>query len=159
MVKRSLVLVPSVLVLLAGGCADAGSTGPAAPAVTEAATAAAVPLGSYDLAATISSSDPAWGDLAGTRYTGVLNIEGQGPEGAVGTFATLEITRPDGSEDQVGPGAIRGYRDARGRLVLELSTSAFHLDLFPVETVTGLGGTFFTGGHISGPFTAVLRPE
>lgn len=117
--------------------------------------------GAYDLTATITGFDPAWGDLTGYLYTAVLTFEHdpRAAGGIGGTFSEFRLTGPGGEEDWVRSGALTGYFDFFGRLTIVLVSDHFHFQLTPAGDLLGpaIQGSFFTGGHIGGPFTAVRR--
>lgn len=122
--------------------------------------AAGAVIGVYDLTASITSFDPAWGDLTGYGYAAVLTFRrdpGQ-PAGIGGTFSEFRVTGTEGDEDRRASGTITSYFD-RGSVVLELVHQNGHFTLFPAGNVgdSVIEGTFFQGGHIGGPFTAERR--
>ena len=124
--------------------------------------------GVYDLTAPITGFDPAWGDLTGYLYTGVLTFrrDARYAPGIGGTFSDFRVTGPEGESvltggNGSGSGIITSFFYGE-RLIIELVGDYFHFELSPEnvpENVLGsvVLGSFFTGGHIGGTFTAERR--
>jgi hypothetical protein len=116
----------------------------------------------YDLVASITRFDPAWGDLTGYSYTGVVTLQRDPRQrrGLVGKFEDLRLRGPDNTFVYDGyDGPVMSSIDFSGRLVIELR----HFTLV-VATPTGdilpspiIEGTFASGGFDSGKFTARRR--
>lgn len=134
---------------------------------------ASAPWGLYDLEATILTFDPAWGDLTGWRYTGILRPEADPaqPGSIGGTYSALISVAPDGEwyftgGDGTGTGVVRSYfAQPGGVLDLELASDFFTMDLFPRDLSvpadslpSRLEGTFWHAGMIGGTFVAERRP-
>jgi hypothetical protein len=124
--------------------------------------------GVYDLAALITSFDPAWGEhLEGYRYTAVLTlVEAYGGRPWFrGTYADLRLIGPGGDSYPVtDTGVVTGSIDPDGRVVMELVGDGDHIGLtLIVATVDPWGsvidGSFGCCGHIGGTFTVQRREE
>jgi hypothetical protein len=134
---------------------------------SDAATITVVGTGSgvYDLTATVTSFDPAWGyDMAGNQYTATLSFGSDAPptSGIVGAFSDLRLTGTDIEPHAPMSGVIIG-RAHRGRIEIELEVTgggnSFHLSLLPDGAVFGpvMHGMFGCCGHVGGSFTAARR--
>ena len=118
--------------------------------------------GTYELEARITDFDPVWGvDLTGYRYTSVLTFQQDSTSTAVliGRFERFQAIQPDG---EVWSGQLSGYI-AGQRSGFELVGNYFHWTAFIKSIAAPVGdelaspffeGSFFTGGHISGTFSA-----
>jgi hypothetical protein len=117
------------------------------------------PAGDYDLTAKITLFDPAWGDLTGYSYTGVLRF----PSSGIGaTWESFRLIDAAGVPSEwVSGGVITSYKDYAGRIVSELASSNFHIALIaPVTNAQDsrlVTGTWGCCGHIAGTFIARRR--
>ncbi len=158
-VSYSRLFLFALLLAAAGGCTV---TSPA-PAPQPPAPPQAIPekfkalTGVYDLTMTVGSFDPAWGDLTGHRYAGVLTLV----DGA-GSFSEMRRFNAAGENvyGPIGGSVTRGV--APDRTVLHLSTK---IDLY-VESIgePAQGQTasprfagHFGEGLVDGTFVATRR--
>jgi len=115
-------------------------------------------VGVYDLTASITSFDPAWGeDLTGYRYIAVLTLhEELGPPWTRGTYSDFHLVGPGGDSTDVAPGFVTGSLGF-GTVVLEVRNENFGLTLIVGTVASGfIDGSFFHA-HISGTFTLERR--
>jgi hypothetical protein len=119
--------------------------------------------GVYDLTGLITSSDPAWGIEDGTRYLATLTIaHARTASRFQGTFADFRVIGPTGDSLTAEPGVVQGNITPSGRVVIGLLYHGSPTSSWDAWGTLGSGtiaGTFFTGGHISGVFTAERRPQ
>jgi hypothetical protein len=119
--------------------------------------------GVYDLAALITSSDPAWGIEDGSTQTATLTIEHSRTAARFsGTFANFRAIAPGGDTLSAEPGGVRGNITPSGRVVISLFYQGSQTSSWDGWGMLGAGriaGTFFTGGHISGTFSAERRSQ
>jgi hypothetical protein len=118
--------------------------------------------GNYDLTASITGYDPAWGDLDGYRYTAVLTLPDEwGPPWLGGTYADLKLIGPGGDIHAVAnAGSVAGSIGHSGEFLIDLigDGNTIGVTLIVATRVSGsIGGTFGCCGHISGIFTAERR--
>jgi Bacterial Ig-like domain (group 2) len=119
--------------------------------------------GSYDLTASITSYDPAWGeDLDGYRYTAVLTLPEEWPSPQYeGTYADLKLISPGGDIYPVTEGgSVINSIGPGGEFLIELVSdgNSIGVTLIVESQVPGsFGGIFGCCGHISGIFTAERR--
>jgi hypothetical protein len=117
-------------------------------------------VGVYDLTASITSFDPAWGeDLTGYRYIAVLTLhEELGPPWTRGTYSDFHLVGPGGDSTDVAPGFVTGYLGF-GTVVLEVRNDHWQGLTLLVGTVAPgfIDGSFGCCGHIGGTFTAERR--
>lgn len=181
-VRSPAIAVCAVLIVACGeetllGVDGGASVSPGQPTETE--TALEIEAGVYDMTARITAFDPVWGDLTDYRYLSRLVLPA--PElmqpafdnnlrtwwGIIGTFEDLRSVLPTG-EEETAP-RRRGYIIAgrpRGEVVLELVDAHSGRSVFTLVPIRAgregpaikFEGHFGTGGHISGPFSAELRP-
>ena len=137
-----------------GGVAGDGGGGVPAPAGYPEI------VGVYDLTASITSFDPAWGeDLTGYRYIAVLTLhEELGPPWTRGTYADFHLVGPGGDSTDVAPGFVTGSLGL-GTVVLEVRNDHWSgLTLVVGTAASGfIDGSFGCCGHIGGTFTAERR--
>ena len=120
--------------------------------------------GVYDLTASITSSDPAWGIEDGTRQTAVITIRHPRDTPAfAGSYSDFLAIGPSGDSSDARysvPGFVTGSIDLDGRVVIELFSGQSQSSYWYGEgkLVSGkIVGRFGAGGHISGTFTAERR--
>jgi Tol biopolymer transport system component len=118
--------------------------------------------GVYDLTASVTDFDPAWGyDMSDYQYTAILRFEHDARfiPGIAGTFSDLRLTGLDVEPRAPMSGVITSTAHG-GRIVIELEVigdfTSFHLTLVPSGDLLGpvIQGRFGCCGHIGGPFTA-----
>jgi hypothetical protein len=130
-----------------------------ASARTIVSTLAGFPSGIYDLTATVTNFDAAWGDLTGYRYTAVLTFPGSAAGATWDNYRLIDAAGV--TSDWARNGTIDNYNDFAGRLVSELVSPNLHVVL--VEPVrNSIDSRLVTGhwgccGHIAGSFTATRR--
>ncbi|CAN5348922.1 hypothetical protein BH23GEM2_BH23GEM2_25990 [soil metagenome] len=165
-VSRCVVLTLGVLISVASGCSEptqpegVSTPPPAAPPSPPSPLNTDHIAGVYDLTATITSFDPAWGDLTGHRYIAVLTLAD-----GLGTFTDFRLLNAEG--ESLFPsqsGSVTREVDFAGRLVLYLGSSYRPLIVGSIAKPDGDGlgsprveGGFGAGGHISGTFVATRR--
>jgi hypothetical protein len=111
----------------------------------------------YDFGGPVESFDPAWGDLTGYRFSGVLTlVEGEG------TLNDVQFFNPAG-EGAPGPGGPITPRLVSGRTRLDVvgRLIGFVLDAIDEPAPGQMSSSRFNGrfvsGTLTGPFVAVLR--
>jgi hypothetical protein len=123
--------------------------------------------GVYDLTASITSSDPAWGIEDGTRHTGIIVIrhprDASAFAGSYSDFIAISSNGDSSDPRYSVPGFVTGSVDLDGRVVIELFSGQSQVSNWYGEGRLASGqivGDFGAGGHISGTFTATRRtPE
>ncbi len=117
--------------------------------------------GVYDLTMTVESFDPAWGDLTGHRYSGVLTLV----DGA-GSFSEMRLFNAAGENVSSAPSGgfvLRGVDPVADRTVLLVGTNI----VLVVESMgepeqaqrasPRFAGNFGAAFHIGGTFVATRR--
>lgn len=119
--------------------------------------------GTYDLAALITASDPAWGIPDSTQQIAVLTIrQVAGSTQLTGTFSGFTAVSP-GETYTAGPGsgALQGSIGSDGQVIIELTFAGSGTSYWYGRgwvTADAIRGAFGAGGHISGTFVARRRP-
>jgi len=119
--------------------------------------------GTYDLAALITASDPAWGIPDSTQQIAVLTIrQVAGSTLLTGTFSGFTAVS-HGETYSAGPGSgtLQGSIGSDGQVIIELTFAGSGTSYWYGKgwvTADAIRGDFGAGGHISGTFVARRRP-
>ena len=116
--------------------------------------------GVYDLTALVTTSDPAWGNMDGYRYTAVLTVEEWDPTWLRGKYADLKYVGPGFDAVAVNDTGSVTAREFHGRRVVELIGNRQRVGLaLLLDTLASgfIAGTFGCCGHIGGTFKATRR--
>jgi hypothetical protein len=164
--SHSRVFLSGLLMVIAGACGDSTPVAPTAPTIPVPAPspAAETPYkvtgltGVYDVSVTVDGFDPAWGDLTGYRFSGVLTLEdGAGSLSEFRLFDAAGEPAPSGPQD----GSVTP-RPSAGIALLQVGQLIhFYIESIDEQSPGQASSPRFSGrfwlGHVSGPFVAFRR--
>ncbi len=121
--RRRELLISLICATLTASCAGDGPLVPEANTGVDLGRAGRV-AGVYDLTATVRSA-PAFDDLTGFRYTGVIVLElnPQIPNGLFATVDQLRFVSPDGWDQPVAVTSAAAFVNERG-VVIEIRSDS-----------------------------------